>query len=211
MNIEVVYRFKHNLYVNLTNKCPNLCRFCIKNKWDMKFHEHNLSLEGQEPTAKQVLDAISDDVSKNGFFKGLVFCGYGESTLKLNEMVKICKFLKQQMSEGKIHNFKIRLNTIGLGSLVADKDITEDLKGLIDEINISLNTADPDQWIALVRPQKKYQENGFDAVIDFIKKSTQTFDSTIVSGVDLEEVDKDKLKKLAESLGAKFYLREFLD
>jgi len=115
------------------------------------------------------------------------------------------------MAEGKIHNFKIRLNTIGLGSLVAGRDITKDLKGLIDEINISLNTADPKQWVEIVRPQKKYEELGFEAVLDFIKKSTQTFQSTIVSGVDLEEIDKDELKKLAESLGAKFYLREFLD
>ncbi|MBT7283447.1 MAG: radical SAM protein, partial [Elusimicrobiaceae bacterium] len=203
--------FKHNLYINLTNQCPNLCRFCIKNKWDMKFHDHNLNLAGKEPTAKQVLTAIADDISKNRFFKELVFCGYGESTLRLQEMVEICTDLKQQMAEGKIHNFKIRLNTIGLGSLVAGRDITKDLKGLIDEINISLNTADPKQWVEIVRPQKKYEELGFEAVLDFIKKSTQTFQSTIVSGVDLEEIDKDELKKLAESLGAKFYLREFLD
>lgn len=211
MNVEIIYRFKHNLYVNLTNRCPNLCRFCIKSKWDMKFNEHNLNLQGNEPTANQVLDAITDDVAKNGFFKELVFCGYGESTLKLAEMVEICKSLKQQMADGKIHNFKIRLNTIGLGSLVANKDITQDLKGLIDEVNISLNTADPQQWIELVGPEKRYQEHGFEAVLDFIKQSTQTFDTTIVSGVDLPEVDKDKLKKLVESLGAKFYLREFLD
>ena len=55
----IVYRFKNGLYINLTNRCPNLCAFCIKTKWHMQFDGHNLNLQGQEPTVQEVLDAMS--------------------------------------------------------------------------------------------------------------------------------------------------------
>ena len=34
----LVYRFGNGVYINLTNRCPNLCAFCIKTKWHMDFH-----------------------------------------------------------------------------------------------------------------------------------------------------------------------------
>ena len=50
--------FNDGVYINLTNRCPNLCVFCIKTKWQMDFHGNNLNLAGNEPTAQEVLRAF---------------------------------------------------------------------------------------------------------------------------------------------------------
>ena len=89
----IVYRFKNGLYINLTNRCPNLCVFCIKTKWHMQFDGHNLDLAGQEPSAEQVLQALDEELRKAPV-QEVVFCGYGECTMRLDTLLTIGRALK---------------------------------------------------------------------------------------------------------------------
>ena len=204
MENSIVYRFKNSLYINLTNRCPNLCSFCIKTKWNMEFDKYDLNLQGKEPSAREVLDALYKEMQKAPA-EQIVFCGYGEPTMRLPVLLEICDELKKNKYPGAI-----RLNTVGLGNLIWKKNIVPQLKGRVDQIYISLNSHDPKQWAALVRPAKGF-ENGYESVVEFIKNSVGNFDKTVVSTVGGVGVDTAAMKKFVENLGAEFYVRDFLD
>ncbi|ACC98711.1 Radical SAM domain protein [Elusimicrobium minutum Pei191] len=207
--ISIVYRFKNSLYINLTNRCPNLCVFCIKSKWEMRFEGYNLNLEGKEPSAQEVVAKIHGELAKASV-EQIVFCGYGEPTVKLPVLTEICDILNAEMKEGKIGKSIIRLNTIGLGNKIWGRDIVPDLQGRIKQIYISLNSNKPEQWAKLVRPAKGY-EDGFESVVGFIKNCIGKFDKVVVSTVEGLGVDTQDMGNFVKELGAEFYVRSFLD
>ena len=127
----LVYRFKNGLYINLTNRCPNLCVFCIKTKWHMQFDGHNLDLGGVEPSAEEVLAALDQEL-KQATVQEVVFCGYGECTMRLDTLLQIARALKAAQTAGTYPPFKIRLNTNGLGNLINGHNIVPELKSAVD-------------------------------------------------------------------------------
>jgi TatD family-associated radical SAM protein len=206
----IVYPFKNALYVNLTNKCPNACKFCLKNKFNMNFEGFNLNLRGKEPSASAIIKEIETKAAKMPV-KEVVFCGYGEPTMRLDALLEVCAELRGKMSSGKLPRFNIRLNTVGLANLVHGRDITGELAAALDEINISLNSPCKKEWLELVRPQKRYAEKGFSSVLDFIKLIAQKMSRVAVSVVDKQNVDIAKAQRLVESLGARLYIRTYID
>lgn len=204
-----VYRFKNGLYINLTNYCPNLCAFCIKTKWQMRFHGHNLNLQ-QEPSAAQVLALLEQEMQRAPV-QEIVFCGYGEPTSRLDVLLDICCVLREKQRAGQFPPVTIRLNTNGLGDLLNKRNIVPQLKDAVDEVYVSLNAQDADTWRRIVRPAPGY-EDGFEAVQTFIRHCAQAgFKKLVASCVDQTGADAPAVKALAQSLGAEFYLRSFLD
>lgn len=201
---QIVYRFHKALYINLTNRCPNSCVFCIKTKFAMRFDKYDLNLCGQEPSAEEVILALQKEMQQEPV-KEIVFCGYGEPTMRLNTLLEIAAKIKRLYPQ-----IKLRLNTVGLGSLVNGRDISNDLAKNIDEISISLNSPDEKEWLKIVRPKPEYAAQGYQALLDFIKACAPKI-STTVSIVDKQNIDIEKTKKLAQSLGAKLRVREFID
>ena len=206
----IVYRFKNGLYINLTNRCPNLCVFCIKTKWHMQFNGHNLDLAGQEPSAREVLDAL-DKEFKKAPAQEVVFCGYGECTMRLPVLLEIGRTLKAAQAAGTYPPFKIRLNTNGLGSLINGRNIAAELKSAVDSICVSLNAETETLWRKLVRPAPGY-EDGFPAVLDFIRDcAAEKFESLTASCVENTGADPKAVQQLAAQCGAQFNEREYLD
>ena len=156
---KIVYRFGDGVYLNITNRCPNLCVFCIKTKWHMDFHGNNLNLQGREPSANEVVAALEKELKKAPF-KEVVFCGYGEPTMRLEVLLFVAQTLKGWIAQAKYPPFKIRLNTNGLGNLINHKDIVPDLRRVVDVVNISLNAENEAAWRRIVRPADGY-ENGY--------------------------------------------------
>jgi TatD DNase family protein len=207
---KIVYRFKNGLYVNLTNRCPNACVFCIKNPFKMYFEGYNLNLSGAEPSAKQVLDEIYRQLTAAPAHE-VVFCGYGEPTMRLDVLLQTARELKQKMAAGALTPFKIRLNTIGLANIVHGRDVTGELAAVLDKINISINSPDKQEWLRLVRPMPQYADKGYESALDFIRLCAQKMEDVVVSIVARQGIDAKKTEELAKSLGAKFYIREFID
>ena len=201
---QIVYRFNQALYINLTNRCPNSCVFCIKTKFAMRFDKYDLNLCGQEPTADEVISALKREMQQEPV-KEIVFCGYGEPTMRLNTLLETAEKIKQLYPQ-----VKLRLNTIGLGSLVNGRDISGDLAKNIDEISISLNSPDEQEWQKIVRPKAEYAAQGYLAMLDFVRACAPKV-NTIVSIVDKQNIDIEKTKKLAQDLGAKLRIREFIN
>lgn len=207
---QIVYRFGDGVYINLTNRCPNLCTFCIKTKWHMDFHGNNLNLAGNEPSAQDVLRALEQELPKAPF-KEVVFCGYGEPTMRLDVLLYVAQILKGWQAQAKFPPFKIRLNTNGLGSRINHRSIVADLRRVVDIVNVSVNAENETKWQQLVRPEAPYQD-GYADVIGFLTACVHAnFEKVVLSCVENTGADLHALEELAHQCGATFYARSFLD
>lgn len=191
-----VYELDGNLYINLTNKCSNACTFCVRNGHDGYFG-NKLWLDS-EPTAEQVLEAI--DYNKK--YGQAVFCGFGEPTYRTDVMAEVAAALKAR-------GFNTRLNTNGQGNLINGRDITAELAGKIDVVNVSLNAGNPAEYQRLC--MSKYGEQAFFELLDFAQKCRDRGIDTRLSIVDIIGKEQiDECKRLAESYALKLRIREYI-
>ena len=207
---QIVYRFKDGVYINLTNRCPNLCTFCIKTKWQMDFHGNNLNLAGNEPSAQEVLRVLEEELPKAPF-KEVVFCGYGEPTMRLDVLLYVAQTLKGWQAQAKFPPFKVRLNTNGLGNRINHKPIVGELRRVVDIVNVSVNAADESTWRALMRPEPEYRDAYPDVLLFLEQCVAAGFEKVVLSCVDQVGADIKALEVLAKKYGATFYVRSFLD
>lgn len=191
-----VYFFEGRLYINLTNKCCNDCTFCLRNNMD-GIEGNNLWLS-REGTKEEIVELIK----KNTDFTDAVFCGYGESTYRVDDMCFIADFLHRI---GKT----VRLDTNGLGSLINGYDIVPKLKGRIDIVSVSLNEADAEKYDKVSR--SVYGLNAFDAMLKFTRDCIAAGIKAKMTVVDvIPKEDIEKCRKICEDLGAQFRVRELI-
>ena len=195
-----LYVLDGNLYVNLTNKCSNACDFCVRNERSSYFGNY-LWLKNGDPSAEKVM-AIANGYGDLTRFKEAVFCGFGEPTYKVAEMVALCDYFHEK-------GLKTRLNTNGQGNLINKRDIVPDLKGKIDFVNISLNASCYEKYQAICRSQ--YREAGFDSMIEFAKSCRRNGIDCRFSIVDcIGEEEVQACKYLAESVKIPLYVRKYI-
>lgn len=205
MSDNYAYLLDGALYINLTNACTNNCVFCIRDL-NSKVKDKNLWLEKEKFTPQDVIEQIKKLEPQQQ--REFVFCGYGEPIIKLEHIKEISKFLKENYPEKKI-----RINTNGHGNLIHKRDIVPELKGLIDKVSVSLNGEDADLYGKISQPTYS-PETAYQAVLDFIKECSENgidTTATIVTGYKDFKPDVEKCREIAENLGAKFRIREWLD
>lgn len=206
----IVYRYGKGLYVNLTNRCPTACSFCIKHAWKMDYRGSDLDLRGVEPAPAEVI-ALARAQWAAQPFEELVFCGFGEPTMRLEALLACARLVRNGRAEPLPRNLRIRLNTNGLANAVWGRNVVLELKGLVDSVHVSLNTSDPVQWAALMRPMDPWKANGFEKVKEFIREAALLLPEACATAVEAEGVDIEKFKELALRLGAEPRVRPLLD
>lgn len=195
-----LYVLDGNLYVNLTNKCSNGCDFCVRNE-RTSYYGNYLWLKNGDPTAEKVMAAANGygDLTR---FKEVVFCGFGEPTYKVNEMVALCDYFHEK-------GLKTRLNTNGQGNLINKRDIVPELKGKIDFVNISLNASCAEKYQPICRSQ--FGEAGFSGLIEFAKLCKKNRIPCRFSIVDcIGEDEVEACKRLAQSVNVPLYVRAYI-
>lgn len=199
MNIVYKYFDQTQLYINLTNRCTNKCKFCIRYT-DTGVGGIDLWLE-HEPEFEEIKEALLGNNFKEA--EEIVFCGYGEPTMRHEMLVKVAKFIKENSKA------KIRINTNGHGNRVAGKDITPDYEGLIDEISISLNAKSAKEYNELCICD--FGEDGFFELLEFAKRAKKYVPSVILSIVDvLPKADIEACRKIAEDTGVSLRVRKLV-
>ncbi len=191
---KIAYPIRDSLYLNITNRCSNDCVFCVRNYTDF-VKGHNLRLD-HEPTYDEVINSI-DGLEK---YPEVVFCGYGEPTIRLDLLKDVARYLKSK-------NVKVRLNTNGQGNLIHKRNIVPELVGLIDVVSISLNAEEPGKYRLLCKPH--LGESAFQQVIAFAKESKKLLPRTILTALDMEEVDLKKCEKISKELSVEFRVRRY--
>lgn len=110
---DIVYTYRGKVYLNITNRCPCRCTFCIRSNGDGLGSAHTL-WHKSDPTAEEIAKAIEEfDFSD---FPEVTFCGYGEPLCAFDNLVIAGRLLKS-----KYPDIKIRINTNGLGNLINKK------------------------------------------------------------------------------------------
>lgn len=200
--MEILYKVHNNLYVNLTNQCPCACTFCLRQTMDRIGESDRLWLD-HEPSFEEVVEAFEKfDVEQ---FDEIVFCGFGEPTMAFPMLKKVAKYVKDTFDK------PVRVNTNGLGNLIWERDITPELKGLVDTVSISLNTPNAERYHELVR--SKFGEQSFDAMLTFAKNATQYVPNVVLSTVDttLTKEEEAECQKICDRIGATYRIRPWED
>lgn len=188
------------LYLNITNRCNNDCTFCLRRERKSDNSEMDRLWLDREPDVDEILDDIfSHDLSE---YKELVFCGYGEPTMRFKDILEICDAVKAKS------DIRIRLNTNGLADIVYGTDTTPWLEGRIDAVSVSLNAPDSESYEKICHP---LVPNAFDAMLAFTAHAGEYVD-TIMTVVDfLPKEQIAECSKIASDLGAEFKIRNYLE
>lgn len=194
-----VYEFGDSLYLNITNRCPNNCDFCIRRIKD-GVNKHRLWLKN-EPDFEQVKAALDEfDLKK---YKETVFCGFGEPMCNLPVLLDVAKYLKDK-------GCRVRINTNGLASLINNVDTAKLIAPIVDSVSISLNASTAEKYQAICH--SRFGLAAFDAMLSFAKDCQKQGIDTVLSVVDCvgaEEVEA--CRKVAESVGVRLRVRETIN
>ena len=198
--MTITYPVNKGLYINMTNRCPCNCTFCLRHNAEGVYGSDSLWLD-REPTVQEVCDSV--DTWDLPQFDEVVFCGYGEPTERLEDLLLVAKYIK---AKGDI---KIRINTNGLADLIWQKQTAPSLKGLIDTVSISLNTPNQEDYLKVVRP--KFGSGSYDAMLRFAKDCTAYVPNVVMTVVDVvtSKEEQEQCRKICENIGARLRVRPF--
>ncbi len=196
----ITYEVKNGLYLNITNRCPCSCTFCIRNNDDHVYGSDPLWLD-HEPSVTEICDAI--DQRDLGKYEEVVFCGYGEPTERLDALLEVAAYIKKKSP------IRIRVNTNGLSDLIHGEKTAPKLKGLIDVVSISLNATNPEDYLKMVRP--KFGIGSFDAMLTFAKDCKAYVPDVVMTIVDTvtTKEEQEKSLQICNDLSVRLRIREY--
>lgn len=195
---KILYVYNNQVYANITNKCDCACTFCIRSQMDGVGDAETL-WHKQDPTLEEILAAI-DDFDFSGYTE-FVFCGYGEPTCALENLIASARYVKEKTG------LLIRVNSNGLGNLYHKRDIVPELAEVVDSISISLNAPNAEEYRKVTRPSF---ENAYEAMLDFAEECGKQIAHTQLSIVDvLPQEDQEACQKIADARGVRLKIRKF--
>lgn len=171
---DILYEYDGGLYVNLTNRCPCRCTFCVRSQREGLGTAESLWLE-REPTAAEVIAALA--ACEHAHYTELVFCGYGEPFCALPVLLEVCRWARANT------RLRVRINTNGLGDLIWERPTACELAGLVDAVSVSLNAPDAKSYNEVTRPQ--YGEAAFEAMLAFAQACQQYVQDVRFTVVDV--------------------------
>ena len=198
MNIS--YEIGGKLYLNITNKCPCNCTFCIRNNGDGAYGSDPLWLEHQPDADEVIANLKTRDLDS---YEEIIFCGYGEPTCELEILKTTAEYIRS------VTKTPVRLNTNGLGNLINKRDIASEFKGLVDTVSISLNASDAESYDRVTRPSFK-GVNCFEEMLNFAGSVKEYVPHTVLTVVDVigdEEIAKSQA--IADKVGIQLRVRTY--
>ena len=196
----ILYEVHNGLYVNMTNKCPCRCTFCMRQEKDEMNGSGSLWLE-REPSVDEVKAEFAKfDMSK---YEEVVFCGFGEPSERLYDVLEVAEFVK------KNYNLPTRINTNGLSDLIWNKNTAPDYEGKIDVVSISLNTPNKTRYYELTR--NKFGIEAFDAMLKFAENVKKYVKKTVLTTVSttLTAEEEKECAEICKKLGVTYRIRPF--
>ena len=198
MNIS--YEIGNKLYLNITNKCPCNCTFCIRNNGDGAYGSDPLWLEHQPSIDEVIANLKTRDLDS---YEEIIFCGYGEPTCELEILKTTAAYIRS------VSKTPIRLNTNGLGNLINKRDIAPDFEGLLDTVSVSLNASDSEAYDKVTRPSFKGVDC-FEEMLKFAERVKLFVPNAMLTVVDvIGEEEIAKSQAIADKVGIQLRVREY--
>lgn len=192
---QIAYLIRNSLYLNITDRCTLECQFCPKHTHQGPVvHDFDLSLD-HRPDIDEIISAIGKPTN----YDELVFCGFGEPTLRFKILIAVSRWIKEQGG-------KIRINTDGLANLVNKRNVLPEMQGLIDSLSVSMNAQNPEVYAQHCQPALP---GSWQAMLDFLEQAPTYIPNVTATAIDgLEGVDIAACKKLAAQRGVEFRRRQ---
>ena len=200
--LTFVYAVHGNLYINLTNKCPCACTFCIRKNGDGAYGSDSLWLD-HAPSVDEIKQAI--DKRDLGRYKEVVFCGYGEPSCRLSEAREIALYIKSIHPE-----IKVRINTNGQSDLILGCDSAPLYRDAFDSVSISLNAPTEERY------QQICHSVFGDGVLEAIKRfaaNVRLYVSEVKFSVvrqTLTEGELEECEIIAKQTGVPLRIRDYI-
>lgn len=198
--MTISYEVGDGLYLNLTNKCPCACTFCLRQNGDGAYGSDPLWLEHTPSVEEVTADLAKRDLDS---YRQIVFCGYGEPTCELENLKAVAKWLKGHTKT------PLRLNTNGLSDLINGRSTAPELEGLLDAVSISLNAPTKEEYDAVTRPS--FKEDSFAAMLRFageVKNYVPDVMFTVVDIIGEEKIERSQ--EIADEVGIRLRIREYI-
>lgn len=196
--MTITYKVKNGVYVNMTNRCPCACTFCLRQNGPGVYGSDSLWLE-REPTVEEVEQSLATwDLNQ---MSEVVFCGYGEPTERLKELLEVAAWLKAN------YTVPIRINTNGLADLIWGEPTAPWFAGKIDALSISLNAIDAEEYLRVTRP--KFGAGSFEAMLRFTEEAAKVVPQVMMTVVDQVTTPEEQARaaEICARLGAKLRVR----
>jgi TatD family-associated radical SAM protein len=191
---EISYRIGDRLYLNITDRCTLECRFCPKTLGRPEVKGYDLSLS-HRPTVEEIVATIGDPAR----YTEVVFCGYGEPTLRLEVLLAVARWIKG-------HGGRVRVNTDGLANLVHKDDTLPLLAECVDALSVSMNAQDAAVYERHCQPALP---GSYEKMLEFLRAAPRFIPDVTATAIrGLPDVDIDACERLARSLGVKFRPRD---
>ena len=161
----------------------------------------NLLLE-TEPDLDDILAALELEFM-DGPAPEVVFCGFGEPTMRLQEVLAVTEWLR-------LRRLPSRLNTNGHGGLLSPEvDVPASLATAgLDAVSVSLNAADPFVYDRICRPTFSKAHR---AAIRFAEECVGHGITTTITVVDRPDADTAGCEAIAARIGAGFRIRSLIE
>ena len=195
---EIIYTYNDQVYANITNICNCNCEFCIRSLHDAVGEATSLWMKG-DPSLEGIKQAM-DEFDFTGY-EELVFCGYGEPTCKLDNLLAAAAYAKEK------YGLRTRLNTNGLANRYHGRNVVPELAKVIDRVSISLNAPDARKYQEIVRP---IHDDAFYDMLAFADLAKEAFKDTQLSIVDvLPQEEMEACQRIADEHGIHLRIRKF--
>ncbi len=197
---SVVYWLGGSLYINITNRCPNNCYFCFT-KFKNGVNGFDLKMQ-KEPSSNVVITELQKAIKRKSWSE-VVFCGFGEPLERLDCVLQVTRWIK------KYSGTAVRVDTNGQGYLLnSERKVAKELKKAgVDKVSVSLNAHNKATYNQVCKPDF---ENGFESVLEFIKKAKEEDLEVEITAVTIPEVDIPKVRELAKRMEVAFRAREYI-
>ncbi|MHC1571901.1 MAG: TatD family nuclease-associated radical SAM protein [Methanosarcinales archaeon] len=197
MSETLCYEAHGNLYLNITNRCTAECEFCIKRYAD-GVYGYNLLLD-REPSVDEIIEVLKEsDLSQYG---EIVFAGLGEPLTRLDDVIRITEWLKEDGEE-------VRIDTIGHVKLYhGDRHVARELREAgVDAVSLSLNAHNREIYNQICHPEKP---DAYASMLEFARDLVKVGIRTQLTVVSLPIIDIERCREIAREIGAKFRIRGY--
>ncbi len=189
----LAYTIGDKRYLNITDRCTLHCTFCPKYCRSPQVHAFDLSLP-RRPEVGEIIDALGDP----GDYREVVFCGFGEPTLRLKPLLEIATHIKN-------HNGRVRVNTDGLANLVHKHNVLPELASCVDALSVSMNADTETLYQQHCQPA---MAGSYKAMLDFLRLAPVYINEVTATAIDgLDGVNIEACRQLASQRNVTFRRR----
>jgi TatD family-associated radical SAM protein len=189
----ISYVIGDRLYLNITDRCTLECAFCPKTLGSLQVHEYDLTLD-HRPATEEIIASIGDPSE----YAEVVFCGYGEPTLRLKVLLEVAHWIKARGG-------KVRINTDGLANLVHKRNVLPELATCVDSLSVSLNAQNEEVYNRHCIPALP---GSYPALLEFLGQAPKYISEVSATAIEgLEGVDIAACERIAKELGVEFRKR----